>query len=192
MTRRRTQAALRTERIELRPLSDADREHEVQLDSDPAVMRYLGNGAPCDRSAAEQSHRRRRAIAERFPGLGFWAGYVDGDFIGWWALEPVDAAQAESAAELGYRLVPRHWRRGLAGEGARELVRHGFENLGLERIVARTMAVNAASRATMTAIGMRHVLTFHAQWDEPIPGSEEGEVEYVLTRQEWLHTRDRR
>jgi len=38
------QATLRTRRIELVPLSDAHLEHEVELDGDPAVMRYLGNG----------------------------------------------------------------------------------------------------------------------------------------------------
>jgi hypothetical protein len=33
------------------------------------------------------------------------------------------------------------------------------------------MAVNEASRATMTSIGLRYVRTFHADWDQPIPGA---------------------
>jgi len=48
------------------------------------------------------------------------------------------------------------------------------------------MAVNAASRATMAAVGMRYTRTFHLDWAEPLPGSELGEVEYAITRQEWL------
>lgn len=47
------------------------------------------------------------------------------------------------------------------------------------------MAVNAASRATMTSVGMQHVRTFHLNFDEPLPGSELGEVEYAISREQW-------
>lgn len=183
------QALLRSARIELVPLSEEHLEHEVELDSDPEVMRYLWNGRPRSRAQVLESHRRRLAVAARVPGLGFWAGFVAGDFVGWWILQPperADQGPVEGQAELGYRLLRRHWRRGLASEGARELLRHGFEDLGLNRIFGETMAVNTASRATMAAVGMRHVRTFHLDFDEPIAGSEVGEVEYTITREEWL------
>lgn len=51
------------------------------------------------------------------------------------------------------------------------------------------MAVNAASLATMTSSGLRHLRTFHVDWDEPIPGSEHGEVEYAITRTQWIARR---
>ena len=92
-------------------------------------------------------------------------------------------------AELGYRLLPRHWRRGLAREGSRELLRHAFVDLGLERVFAETMAVNEASRATMAAVGMSSVRTFHLDFDEPIEGAELGEVEHAITRERWLASR---
>lgn len=183
------QATLRTARITLAPLSDQHLEHEVELDSDPAVMRHLEDGRPRRRADVEQDHRSRVAAAARVPGLGFWAGTVDGEFVGWWVLEPprrADQGPVPGRAELGYRLLPRHWRRGLAGEGARELLRHGFEDLGLTAVLAETMAVNAASRATMASVGLRHVRTFHQDFDDPIPGTELGEVEYAITRDEWL------
>lgn len=69
---------------------------------------------------------------------------------------------------------------------ARELLRYGFKELGLMEVVGQTMAVNEASRATMKACGMRHLRTFYAEFDDPIPGTEEGEVEYAITREEWL------
>jgi len=56
----------------------------------------------------------------------------------------------------------------------------------LTRIFAETMTVNAASRATMTAVGLQHVRTFHAHWDEPISGSDLGEVGYAISREQWL------
>lgn len=187
------QATLRTSRILLVPLSDDHLEYEVELDSDPEVMRYLGNGRPRTREEVETLHRHRLAIANRVPGLGFWAGFVGGQFVGWWILEPPDRpgqGPVEEQAELGYRLLRRYWRQGLASEGSRELIRHGFADLGLPRIFAETMAVNAASRATMASVGLEYVRTFHLDWDEPLPGSEHGEVEYAITREQWL-ARDR-
>ncbi|MEW1843036.1 GNAT family N-acetyltransferase [Nonomuraea angiospora] len=184
-----SQAKLRTDRIELVPLSDEHLQHEIELDADPEVMRYLGNGRARSREEVEVLHGQRLAVAGRVAGLGFWAGFVDGKFVGWWILEPperIDQGPVEGQAELGYRLLRRYWRQGLAGEGARELIRHGFEDLRLLRIFAETMAVNTASRATMTALGMEHVRTFHMEWDEPLPGSDLGEVEYAITRERWL------
>ena len=52
-------------------------------------------------------------------------------------------------------------------------------------MIAQTMAVNVGSRGVMEAIGMRYVRTFHRQWDDPLPGAEQGEVEYELTREMW-------
>ncbi|HEY0166294.1 MAG TPA: GNAT family N-acetyltransferase [Jatrophihabitans sp.] len=183
-----SQATLRTRRLSLVPLAEEHLDYEVELDSDPEVMRYLGNGTARTRADVLRYHRARLAAAELVPGLGFWVGLHDGDFVGWWLLEPpqrADQGPVEGQAELGYRLLRRHWRQGFASEGARELLRHGFTDLGLRRIFAETMAVNEASRATMTSIGLRHVRTFHADWDEPIPGAEHGEVEYAITREQW-------
>ncbi|WP_196453249.1 hypothetical protein [Planomonospora sp. ID82291] len=51
------------------------------------------------------------------------------------------------------------------------------------------MAVDTASRAAMAAVGLRYVRTFHLDRDDPIPGSEFGEVEYAITRRERLARR---
>jgi RimJ/RimL family protein N-acetyltransferase len=182
------QARLATRRIQLVPLGDEHLEHEVELDSDPEVMRHL-TGRPSTPAEVADRHRHRLAVARRVPGLGFWAGLVEGEFVGWWILEPPerpDQGPVAGQAELGYRLLRRCWRQGLAGEGSRELLRHGFEDLGLDRVFAETMAVNTASRATMTSLGMAHVRTFYLDLDDPLPGSELGEVEYAITRDEWL------
>ena len=183
------QPTLHTERITLVPLADEHLEHEVELDSRPEVMRFL-TGRARTREEVETIHRRRLAIAREAPGLGFWSGFVGDAFVGWWILEPPEreAQRTAGQAELGYRLLPRFWRQGLASEGARELIRYGFEELHLERIIAETMTVNEASRATMQSVGLRYVRTFHLEFDDPLPGTEQGEVEYAITRDEWLAT----
>ncbi len=87
-------------------------------------------------------------------------------------------------AELGYRLHPEFWGRGYATEGSKALISRGFTG-DVRRVVATTMFVNAGSRRVMEKCGLRHVRTFHVDWAEPLPGSEQGEVEYALTEEEW-------
>jgi RimJ/RimL family protein N-acetyltransferase len=181
------QPVLRTDRITLVPLADGHLEWEVKLDSDPAVMRYLG-GRAATPEEVEASHARRMAAARKVDGLGFWIGLVDGDFVGWWILQPAhgpDQPAHPGVADLGFRLLRRHWRKGLASEAARELIRYGFEDVGLERIIAQTMTVNAGARAVMARIGLRFVRTFPASTTELIEGIEEGEVEYDMTSERW-------
>ncbi|MBT0771993.1 GNAT family N-acetyltransferase [Kineosporia sp. J2-2] len=187
-----TQATLSTRRLTLLPLAPRHLEHEVALDTDPQVMRYLFSGRPRLRDDIVAAHHRRLRVAKEHPGLGFWVGLLDGTFTGWWLLEPAfdDGRVRPGEAEIGYRLLPGFWRRGLASEGAAELLRHAFTDLfpglGTQRVFGQTMAVNQGSRATMASIGLRHVRSFHEEWDEPIPGAEHGEVEYAITREEWL------
>jgi RimJ/RimL family protein N-acetyltransferase len=185
------QRTLRTERLELVPLADEHLEYEVELDSDPEVHRYLG---PRGRTREEviRDHARRLEHGRRVDGLGLWAGFVRepaSEFVGLWMLQPPHGPsqpQVPGEADLGYRLLRRWWRRGFAKEGSRELIRHGFDDLGLTRIFGQTMTVNRASRATMESLGMTFVRTFHEEHDDPVDGTELGEVEYELRRPAWL------
>ena len=187
MIRPMPQRTLHTQRLTLMPLTDGHFEWELALDSDPEVMRYL-TGRASTRAEVEASHARRMAAAQKVDGLGFWIGLVDHEFVGWWILQPShgpDQPDDPAVADLGYRLLRRHWRKGLASEGARELVRHGFDDLGLERIIAQTMTVNAGSRAVLDRIGLTYVRTFPTSMTPPVEGVDEGEVEYELTREQW-------
>jgi RimJ/RimL family protein N-acetyltransferase len=181
------QPTLRTERITLVPLGDEHFGWELELDSDPEVMRHL-SGRASTREEVEAAHERRLAAAHKVDGLGIWVGLVDGEFVGWWNLQPAhgpDQPDDPGVADLGYRLLRRHWRKGLASEAARELVRYGFDDVGLDRIIAQTIAVNTASRGVMEAVGLTYVRTFPTSMTEPVEGLEQGEVEYELTREQW-------
>jgi RimJ/RimL family protein N-acetyltransferase len=69
------------------------------------------------------------------------------------------------------------------------LVALAFADLGVERVWAETMAVNLASRRVMEKVGLRYVRTFHLEFDDPVEGTEFGEVEYALTRADYEETR---
>ncbi|MEU5782443.1 GNAT family N-acetyltransferase [Micromonospora lupini] len=169
-----------TERLRLRRLTVADVDAFVELDSDPEVMRFLTGGVATPRAAVrDEQVPRLLAQYERHPGLGRWAALdrASGDFLGWFALDP---SEDGTEAELGYRLRRSTWGRGLATEGSRALVRYAFDTVGVRRVWAQTMAVNERSRRVLVKAGLRHVRTFHVQFDDPIPGTEHGEVEYEL------------
>jgi hypothetical protein len=65
-------------------------------------------------------------------------------------------------------------------------VGYAFAELGVSRVWARTMSVNVASRRVMAKAGLRYVRTCHEVFDDPIDGTELGEVEYAVTRGEWV------
>src|SRR5690606_553796 len=96
---------------------------------------------------------------------------------------------------LGYRLVRAFWGRGLATEGVRALIRKGFAELGLERMVATTYEDNLASQRVMQKAGMtlvrrfrltvedlQGVATFHTDEVEIWDGDD---VEYALEKTAW-------
>jgi RimJ/RimL family protein N-acetyltransferase len=47
------------------------------------------------------------------------------------------------------------------------------------------MAVNEPSRRVMTKLGMRHLRTEQRTWPHPLPGADQGEVVYAISREEW-------
>lgn len=186
------QPVLRTPRLLLVPLGDQHLDLEVELDSDPEVLRLIA-GRARSRDEVAESHAQRMALTERVDGLGYWIAFGPGgdDFVGLMMLPPAfgpDRPDDPAVAELGYRLLRRHWRKGFATEASRALLRHAFDTVGQQRVIAQTMAVNTASRGVMTAVGMRHVRTFFPAWDDPLPDADVGEVEYEITREMWAES----
>ncbi len=174
---------LATERLRLEPLTHDHTELLVELDSDAEVLRFIF-GRALSREEVVEQHLPRRLRPEGPPrGLGYWAGFEEERFVGWWSLAVDDAD--DRTAELGYRLRRDAWGRGLATEGSRALLEHAFDTLGLPSVWAVTMAVNAGSRGVLARLGMTHVRTDVEEWEDPLPGAERGEVRYELTREEW-------
>jgi len=163
-----------TDRLELRPLTLEDSALLTDLNSDADVMEFITGRA----SSPEESKKEAgAAVGSR------WLVFArsSGEFLGW-----VGAISTTKSGEfeLGWRFRRAAWGLGYATEAAGALVERLFAE-GARRAYAETMAVNSASRAVMERIGLRYVRTFHLEFDDPLPGTEFGEVEYELTRTEW-------
>ncbi|EAW15365.1 GNAT family N-acetyltransferase [Aspergillus clavatus NRRL 1] len=185
------QVTLSTARLKLVPLGPEHRDFTMKLDMDPDVMKHVAFGRPFTTEEAIQVHDWLLNSAKCVPGLGTWVGIANGEFVGWWILAAIPSKDdpkhfIANRTEYGFRVSPKFWGQGYAKEGAREIIRHAFQDLGQEEVIGETMTVNAASRAVMAGCGLKHVDTFFNKYDTPPPGIEEGEVRYSITKDEWL------
>jgi len=145
---------LETLRLELREFVAEDLADEIRLGMDPRVMKYIGAGRPSTPDEVAAAIRRAMRVYTLYPGLGTWrASRRDtGAYIGWFTFKYVPKTVE---IEVGYRLRPEAWGQGFATEGATELVRYGFEELGLERIIGITHPGNAASQRVLLKAGLK-------------------------------------
>ena len=187
---------LETDRLRLRRFTAADLDDVHALHSDPAVMRYLGPPASLE-EVRDRTLPGWAELYERHPGFGYFAA-IEKDaaergargFLGWFLFRPPSTPDPPAGEiELGYRLHTAAWGRGFATEGSVALVDKGFAELGVQRVMATTMAVNRGSRRVMEKVGLRYVRTFAGDFPDPLEGSGHGEVEYALTREEWARRR---
>jgi RimJ/RimL family protein N-acetyltransferase len=181
------QVFLETDRLLLRRFTEADVDNLVELDSDPEVMRFINGGRPTPREEVDNDLLPAYlAYYQRSAGYGFWAAIEKstGEFLGWFHFRPPPGGGRDDV-ELGYRLRRSAWGKGYATEGSRALIRKGFTELGVQRVFAETMAVNAASRRVMEKAGLKLVRSFHQPWPDQIDGAEHGDVEYALRKAEW-------
>jgi len=149
-----TVACLRTERLVLRDWRDDDLAPFAALNADPRVTEFLPG--PLTRAESDALAARIRGALARY-GFGAWAVEVMGGapFIGFVGLSvPLFAAAFTPCTEIAWRLAAEHWGRGYATEAAGAALAYGFEQLGLEEIVAFTTAGNTRSRAVMERLGM--------------------------------------
>jgi RimJ/RimL family protein N-acetyltransferase len=85
--------------------------------------------------------------------------------------------------EIGYVLNPAYNGRGYATEAAREMLRLGFDELGLHRIFGRIDARNDASARVLERLGMRREA--HLIENEMVKGEWTDEMVYAMLRREW-------
>ncbi len=139
-----------TERLRFREWEVADVEAFHAICSDPDVMQFVGNGVSWSWEQTEQFVLRN---CEMSRSLGFCQWPViskeDGTLIGFCGFVPAD-----QGAEIGWRLAKAYWGRGLATEAARVVLKHGFETLGFQHIIATVQSSNRASIRVVEKLGM--------------------------------------
>ncbi|WID96194.1 GNAT family N-acetyltransferase [Bosea vestrisii] len=145
---------LETERLLLKPRSEADLDFVAALNADPEVMRYIA--AVGDPAMGREGVAARSFLhVER--GLGYWTVFArtdESEPLGYVGLIPDgdDAEQAQQA-QISYRFAARHWGLGFAREAVDRLLRYGFETLDLPEALIITHPQNAASLQLAARLG---------------------------------------
>ena len=172
----------------LRRFTEADAAALAALYGDPRVMRFitlrLPSPAEVESEILPEYLREYRELPE---GLGSFGAIEKetGLLAGRFSLKPANSYGLGGGTELGYRLYPARWGRGLATEGVRALIATAFERLHLDRVVATTMADNAGSWRVLEKCGLRRVGTFYYPDAELMPGAGLGDYIYELTSSDW-------
>lgn len=142
---------IETSRLILRRWRDSDREPFAAMNADPLVMRFF----PSTLTRAESDAMIDRAEAAiACQGFGFLAAELreTAELIGFIGVgAPSFQAHFTPCVEIGWRLASPYWNRGLATEGAREIVR-----LWRGGLVSFTVPANPASRRVMEKLGFTH------------------------------------
>jgi RimJ/RimL family protein N-acetyltransferase len=144
---------MQTLRLDMRVFAASDFDDLARLAADPRVMRHIGDGRPMSRTAIGELLARIVRYPALYPDLGIWytTRRDSGAFVGWFSLK---YAGKSPDVEVGYWLLPAAWGQGFATEGATALVRYGFDDLGLDRIIGVTHPANRASQRVLTKAGL--------------------------------------
>ncbi|GAA1927686.1 GNAT family N-acetyltransferase [Streptomyces durmitorensis] len=146
-----------TPRLVLRRWRESDIAPMTAINSDPDVMRWIGDGSVHDEEQTRSTMARWEHGWET-EGFGLFAVEVraTGELAGFTGLSvPHYLPEVLPAVEIGWRLGRSFWGRGLATEAARAALDFGFADRGLERVVSIAQVGNDASERIMNKLGMR-------------------------------------
>ncbi|WNJ20894.1 GNAT family N-acetyltransferase [Pontibacter sp. G13] len=145
--------------MRFRNFTRSDLDWVYELHNIPEVLTYV---APAkDRKASKSWLATNIHQYRRHPGFGVWPAIrmEDGREIGWFALKPLGATKW---MEVGYRLHPDVWGQGFATEGAEQMISFGFQEHGLNQVVAVTHPEHQVSQRVLEKCGMAYQgLAYH-------------------------------
>jgi RimJ/RimL family protein N-acetyltransferase len=173
-----------SERLALRPLTAGDADAMLAYRSRADVARYVPF-EPMSRADIIQrigTQWARTELTDEGQGLTLGVevtgtGKLIGDVMLFWH------SRLHAGGELGYVLNPDFGGRGYATEAAIAVLRLGFEELGLHRIVARIDERNDASARLARRLGMRQEACLVR--NELFKGQWSSELDFAMLDDEW-------
>lgn len=148
---------LRTPRLIGIPAGPGDFADIRRLHSDPRVMATLSADGATFSEDQTRSFLQRAADHWNSHSFGLWIlhSQSDSDFVGYGGIKHA-TVEGRDEIELAYAITSDHWRKGFATEISRASLKHAFDTMHLERIVAFTLPHNKASRGVMEHCGFTY------------------------------------
>jgi RimJ/RimL family protein N-acetyltransferase len=147
---------IRTPRLILRRWHDDDLVPMAEINSDPQVMQWIGDGSLRD---LEQTADAIEQWEEEWEEEGFGLFAVEllasGELAGFTGLSvPEFLPEVLPAVEIGWRLGQPFWGQGYASEAAHAAMEFALQDRGLDRLVSIARVGNDASENVMRKLGM--------------------------------------
>jgi ribosomal-protein-alanine N-acetyltransferase len=148
---------LRTPRLIGTPAGPGDFADIRRLHSDPRVMATLSADGATFSEDQTRSFLQRAADHWNSHNFGLWIlhSQSDGDFVGYGGIKHTTVENRDEI-ELAYAIASDDWRKGFATEISRAALKHAFDTMHLDRIVAFTLPHNKASRTVMEHCGFTY------------------------------------
>ena len=150
-------------RLTFRPMTLDDHDLMFELDTDPAVMKYITEGKiPTMEEIKEVYIPRLAKYLNVEKGWGLWNAFLKdgGDYIGWILVRPMDFFGDKPLyddIELGWRFKQSTWGKGYGTEAAKQVMEALSELDYINRFTAIADKDNIASIKIMEKLGMTYV-----------------------------------
>lgn len=149
-----TEYVFRSPQLRYRELTPDDADVMMRFHRQPEVMRYLGMPVWTEMEVC-LDYIFRNMKSYRQNGFGRWV--IESREGEWLGLAGLLEDEQEHFIDLGYRLFPEFWGKGLATEAAGAVLKYGFESLGLTEVKAHVHVANTASEKVLKKIGMQFI-----------------------------------
>jgi ribosomal-protein-alanine N-acetyltransferase len=180
---------MEADRVCVRPVLESDLPSLLAVNSDEAVVKFLGHAPWQGMTDAEAWFERISKLQTSGSALEFViAAKETGSVIGRCGL--FDFEEVNAHARLGYVLGRAHWGQGYMREALITLIRCAFGEMDLRRLEANVEAQNTASANLLRRLGFTREGVLRERWitkGEPM----DAEVYGLLRHELSLSLRDR-
>jgi ribosomal-protein-alanine N-acetyltransferase len=176
---------IRTPRLILREYAETDFKGVHAFSQDPETVRFMtwGPNTPEDTRAFIQLAISQQAVEPRRNYHFVVALQQNDQIIGGCGIHI--RRPDHQGAEIGYCYNRRFWGQGYATEATAALLRFGFMNLGLHRIIATCDPRNRGSERVMQKNGMRKEAHFIQELWNARRGEWRDSLLYAILENEW-------
>lgn len=175
---------IETDRLTLRRYVESDYDDLLKLQSNPDVARFLLYDARTPEQVKEALAGRLADVPMDTDGQALTVAVIlreTGQHVGEVTMFVQSAEQR--TGEIGYVFHPEFHGRGFAAEATIELLRLGFERLGMHRVIARLDARNTGSVNLLKRLGLRQEA--HFVRNEYLKGEWTDELVFAMLADEW-------
>lgn len=144
-----------TKRLTLRKFSDRDMKKFYEIVKKNEVGEWLGIGKGM---SFEEAEAYLNKIIEHWTkhNFGVWAviNKTNEEIMGHCGLRYIDETED---IEIIYLLDPNFWGKGYATEAGNEVIKYAFNNLRIDKLIARVRTGNSKSKRVIDKLGFEYI-----------------------------------